>query len=179
MRYTPGMSFGIYFHIPFCLQKCHYCDFATLPAKTENEMSQYTAHLIREIEVRHSVFRNLHNSDSKISTIYFGGGTPSLLAAEDILALVKKLNNVGFEILQEAEITIEINPGTVDQKKLDLYRAAGVNRFSVGVQTFNDNLLAACGREHTADDSRKTLRFLHENTINYSFDLLFGLPNQT
>jgi oxygen-independent coproporphyrinogen-3 oxidase len=178
MRYTPGMSFGIYFHIPFCLQKCHYCDFATLPAQSENEMSEYTKLLLREIDVRHSAFFGLNDKELQVSTIYFGGGTPSLLSAEDILAVVKKLSNVGFKILQNAEITIEINPGTVDQKKLDLYRAAGVNRFSVGVQTFNDKLLEACGREHNANDSRRTLNFLKENTINYSFDLLFGLPKQ-
>lgn len=137
-------------------------------------MDQYTQLLLSEIQNRRAAFQ-----ENKIDTIYFGGGTPSLLPAHDILTIVQGLNNSGFKIAQDAEITIEINPGTVDQKKLDLYRASGVNRFSVGVQTFNDELLRKCGREHSAEDSRRTLKFLKENTINYSFDLLFGLPGQT
>ncbi len=137
-------------------------------------MDKYTQLLLQEIQNRRAAFQ-----ENKIDTIYFGGGTPSLLPADDILTIVQGLNNSGFQIAHDAEITIEINPGTVDQKKLDLYRAAGVNRFSVGVQTFDDELLKKCGREHSADESRRTLKFLKENTINYSFDLLFGLPCQS
>lgn len=136
-------------------------------------MQKYTASLLRELENRHSAIQQ-----RTVQSIYFGGGTPSLLPAEDILAVVNKISNVGFKIMPDAEISIEINPGTIDARKLDLYRAAGVNRFSVGVQTFNDSLLKLCGREHSADDSRRTLQFLQENNVNYSFDLLFGLPQQ-
>lgn len=137
-------------------------------------MDQYTQLILNEIENRRPAF-----SEDKIDTIYFGGGTPSLLPAHDILTIVRKLNNSGFKIAHDAEITIEINPGTIDREKLDLYRVAGVNRFSVGIQSFNDDLLKRVGREHSAEDSRRTLKFLKENTINYSFDLLFGLPGQT
>lgn len=137
-------------------------------------MDQYTQLILNEIENRRPAF-----TEDKIDTIYFGGGTPSLLPAHDILTIVRKLNNSGFKIAHDAEITIEINPGTIDQKKLDLYRVAGVNRFSVGIQSFNDPMLKRVGREHSAEDSRRTLKFLKENTINYSFDLLFGLPGQT
>lgn len=141
-------------------------------------MSRYTDLVLKEIDERHSHFTGALDS-SRIDTLYFGGGTPSLLDPDDIVAIIKKLNNVGLEISQEAEITIEINPGTISPKKLDLYRAHGVNRFSVGVQTFDDAILKKLNREHSADDSRKTLLFLKQNTINYSFDLLFGLPGQS
>jgi oxygen-independent coproporphyrinogen-3 oxidase len=167
------MSLGIYVHIPYCLQKCHYCDFTTFSLDHSITMQKYTASLLRELELRHSAIQQ-----RDVQSIYFGGGTPSLLPAEDILAIVKKISNLGFQIQNGAEITIEINPGTIDDKKLDLYRAAGVNRFSVGVQTFNDALLKLCGREHSAEDSRRTLRFLQKHDLNYSFDLLFGLPQQ-
>lgn len=115
----------------------------------------------------------------KVSSIYFGGGTPSLLPTKDILALVAELDNLGFEKLSDLEITIEINPGTIDQERLDLYLQAGINRFSVGVQTFRDDFLKAAGREHSSEDSRATLSLLQRNQVNYTMDLLFGLPMQS
>ncbi len=117
--------------------------------------------------------------EKKLSSIYFGGGTPSLLSTDSILTLIKEIANAGFEFLPQMEITIEINPGTIDAQKLDLYLAAGINRFSVGVQTFDEKLLRLCGREHSADDSRSTLQLLSDQGVNYSFDLLFGLPGQS
>jgi len=168
------MALGIYIHIPYCLQKCHYCDFMTLPLDHEMGMAQYKELLLAELRSR--AHRLLPN---QIQSIYFGGGTPSLMPASDILALRNELANVGFEIQPNAEISLEINPGTLNDEKLDFYLAAGVNRFSVGVQTFNDSHLKHCGREHSAQDSRETLSFLKERNLNYSFDLLFGLPNQT
>lgn len=168
------MSFGLYFHIPYCLQKCHYCDFTTFDLNHQITPPEYTRLLIMELRSRSKFV-----SKKDVSSIYFGGGTPSLLPAEDILTLRHEIANVGFNIHPEAEITIEINPGTISSRQLDLYLAAGVNRFSVGVQTFNDQILKLCGREHSADDSRSTLRFLINNKLNYSFDLLFGLPHQS
>lgn len=168
------MSFGLYVHIPYCLQKCHYCDFTTFDLKHEVSMKQYTQLILTELRARAKDI-----PDKSVTSIYFGGGTPSLLPAEDILAILREIASVGFKIESSAEITIEINPGTIDRQKLDLYLAAGVNRFSVGVQTFNPRFLAACGREHTALDSEKTLDLLREFRVNYSFDLLFGLPEQT
>lgn len=169
------MSLGVYFHIPYCIQKCYYCDFATRPQTSNEEMFAYTQLLQTEITNRRNSFAEL----TTIESIYFGGGTPSLLPTENIVTLLNTLNNVGFKINPDAEITIEINPGTIDQKKLDLYRAAGINRYSVGVQSFNDQFLHDCGREHSANESRKTLQLLKKNDINYSFDLLFGLKNQS
>lgn len=167
------MSFGLYIHIPYCLQKCHYCDFTTFDLNHKITPDEYTRLILKELRYRASDIKN-----KKITSIYYGGGTPSLLPASNILTIQKEIANVGFELSLDAEITIEINPGTIDDEKLDLYRAAGINRFSLGVQTFNSDSLKRCGREHTAEDSRKTLMFLKNNNLNYSFDLLFGLPNQ-
>jgi len=137
-------------------------------------MHRYTELLKKELRSRAKSFL-----PATVQSIYFGGGTPSLLPAEDILSLCAEVKKLGFHVALDAEVTIEINPGTIDNKKLDLYRAAGVNRFSVGVQTFNDKFLKFSGREHSADVSRSTLRFLKASDLNFSFDLLFGLPNQT
>lgn len=117
-------------------------------------------------------------SHRNVSSIYFGGGTPSLVPADHIVSIIEHIANSGFKILETAEVTIEINPATVDPKKLDLYLKAGVNRFSVGAQSFNDDLLSVCGRKHSAEDTRSTLRLLNERGVNYSFDLLFALPGQ-
>lgn len=171
------MALGLYFHIPYCIQKCHYCDFTTFSLDHEVSMKSYTQAILRELHVR-SPFINKKLNYKQVSSIYFGGGTPSLLPAQDILSIREEIARVGFEILPNAECTIEINPGTIDEQKLDLYLAAGVNRYSVGVQTFNDPLLKHCGREHSADDSRRTLDFCKQRNLNFSFDLLFGLPHQ-
>jgi oxygen-independent coproporphyrinogen-3 oxidase len=168
------MALGVYIHVPYCLQKCHYCDFTTFALDHEVSMQQYTQVLLQEI-------RNRANdiTDKSVCSLYFGGGTPSLLPAQDILTIRNALANAGFQIDPDAEITIEINPGTITEDKLALYLETGINRFSVGVQTFNEKFLAAAGREHSATDSRNTLKFLARNRLHYSFDLLFGLPHQT
>lgn len=168
------MRFGLYFHIPYCLQKCHYCDFVTFDLNHQISPAQYTELILTELRQRSNAI-----PEKIVNSIYFGGGTPSLLPAEDILAIRNEIANVGFTVTRDAEFTIEINPGTIDPNGLDHYLAAGVNRFSVGVQTFNDSYLQACGREHSAETSRQTLKFLKERGLHYSFDLLFGLPGQT
>lgn len=164
---------GLYIHIPFCIQKCHYCDFATAPLGSEQTHKDYIDLLCEEIL---SVSRFV--PFKKINSLYFGGGTPSAIQAQHILTLLKTVANAGYELAHDAEITIEINPGTVSKEKLTEYLAYGLNRFSVGVQSFNDSNLKVCGREHSADESRKTLELLNKNSVNYSFDLLYGLPQQ-
>lgn len=114
-----------------------------------------------------------------ISSLYFGGGTPSLLPAEQILAVIHGLANAGFTMTPSAEVTIEINPATIDERKIDAYLRHGINRFSVGAQTFSESLLKMCGRRHSANDTRQTLELLRSRSVNYSFDLLFALPGQT
>jgi len=115
----------------------------------------------------------------KLNTVYFGGGTPSLVPANLIVAVLESLTRTGFALDRDTEITLEINPATVDPAKMDVYQKAGINRFSVGAQTFSDPLLRSVRREHTAAQTRETLRLLQERAVNYTFDLLFALPGQT
>lgn len=115
----------------------------------------------------------------KIRTLYFGGGTPSLFPAELIVSFIESLSKHGFSFTADSEITIEINPATIDQEKIRIYKQAGINRFSVGAQSFQPRLLEVCGREHSVADTIKTLDLLQNESINYSFDLLFALPTQT
>lgn len=168
------MSIGVYIHIPYCLQRCHYCDFATFEWKSILPPEEYTHSLIREIVNRQHLFPK-----NDLKSIYFGGGTPSLIPSEHIVAVLRELANAGFKIRPETEVTIEINPATVNAKKLSSYLDAGINRFSVGAQTFNDDLLKLCGREHSSKDTIETLTLLNEKELNYSFDLLFALPGQS
>lgn len=165
--------FGLYVHIPYCLQKCHYCDFVTFEMTHKIKMDDYTQLLLTELQAR------AHHIESRhLTSIYLGGGTPSLMPIDSIRLLLQKIKSLGFTLDKDIEFTIEINPGTIDEARLDEYLSLGVNRFSVGVQTFNNSYLQNCGREHSAQDSRTTLKLLKNRNVNYSFDLLFGLPHQ-
>lgn len=168
------MAFGIYVHIPYCIQRCSYCDFATYEKSSILPPSEYIEFVKKEIQVYGPLLK-----DRVVDTIYFGGGTPSLVEAHLLVDLLNSLKQIGFRFSNQIEITIEINPATISEKKLDIYLAAGINRFSVGAQTFKDDLLKRVGREHNADDTRKTLELLSGRDLNYTFDLLFALPGQT
>jgi oxygen-independent coproporphyrinogen-3 oxidase len=168
------MAFGIYVHIPFCIQKCSYCDFATLPQDTDAKYRDYVQLLAQEIALRSASIPK-----EPVTSLYFGGGTPSLLSADSILSIQKYIANAGFEYSRDFESTLEINPGTVNKEKLDLYRGAGIHRLSVGVQTFHAPTLKKLGREHSSDDTRKTLELIASENFPYTADLMFGLPNQT
>lgn len=165
---------SVYVHIPYCLQRCRYCDFTTFEWSEILKPEAYVQWVLQEIRNRHSLW-----DSNQIRTLYFGGGTPSLIAPELIVAICRELANVGFRFTSDCETTIEINPATIDEKKLNTYVEAGINRFSVGAQTFDENLLKSCGRKHSAADTRETLKLLRKYQLNYSFDLLFALPGQT
>lgn len=168
------MAFGVYVHIPYCLQRCTYCDFATYEHTKIMPPDQYVDLVLKEIR-QHSGQWTQKNLD----TIYFGGGTPSLISSQHIVAIIDELGNNGFTKSDKTEITIEINPATLDPKKMETYLKAGINRFSVGAQTFDDRLLKMVHREHNAQQTRETLQFLKNYGVNYSFDILFALPTQT
>lgn len=171
-------TLGIYIHIPYCLQRCTYCDFATYVYKEILPPEKYIELVKTEIKLRAGLF-NPTNKQISLSTIYFGGGTPSLIPAELIVNVISELAKYGFMTGPQTEITIEINPATVDEKKLATYLSNGVNRFSVGAQTFSDLHLKAVHREHNAEQTVQTLKLLQKYGLNFSFDLLFALPNQT
>jgi oxygen-independent coproporphyrinogen-3 oxidase len=135
---------------------------------------QYLALLSEEIRQTKDAYRK-----GVLDTVYFGGGTPSLLPAEDIVSVLKELANAGFATGPQTEITIEINPATISAQKMEIYLKAGLNRFSVGAQTFDDDLLKSVHREHNAQQTRETLSLLKSFGVNFSFDILFALPGQT
>ncbi len=171
------MGLGVYFHIPYCLQRCTYCDFATY-VHTEIKPPEFYVEVVKkEISLRHHLFEAFKNTPLK--TIYFGGGTPSLIPAESIVNLIAELSKFGYQTGPNTEITIEINPATIDERKLEIYLSAGVNRFSVGAQTFSDRLLKMVHREHNSRQTKETLALLRKYKLNFSFDLLFALPSQT
>ena len=176
------MAFGVYIHIPYCLQICSYCDFTKYEFGKIMPPERYVELLAQEISLRvgqNSLDETIPIPSREISTLYFGGGTPSLFEAPLILAILKELEKAGFTLSRDVEFTIEIDPATVDQAKLDSYLKIGANRFSVGAQTFNERLLKIVGRKHTSTDTVDILSLLKRNKVNYSFDLLFALPTQT
>jgi oxygen-independent coproporphyrinogen-3 oxidase len=167
---------GIYIHIPFCRSRCSYCDFATGMYHAETA-ERYVSALVSEIGSWQAAAAS--ETIDTIDTIYFGGGTPSLLSP---LQLETILNSVHgrFAVAANAEVTIEINPGSATIENLRDFRALGINRASFGVQTFDDGELARLGRSHNADDARRTFRYLRDAGFdNVSFDLIAGLPGQT
>jgi oxygen-independent coproporphyrinogen-3 oxidase len=167
------MALSVYVHIPYCLQRCRYCDFTTFEFTEILPPEKYVQQVRQEIRSRNHLWR-----DRDVETLYFGGGTPSLVDPQYILDIVDELANAGFNFKTSSELTIEINPATISEEKLRMYLKAGINRFSVGAQTFNDSLLKICGRKHSAQDTRETLKLLQRYNLNYSFDLLFALPGQ-
>lgn len=170
---------GIYVHIPYCLQICTYCDFVKFESKDLPPPQDYISLLELELSSRASTF--LPN-ESEVNSIYFGGGTPSLFSPDQILSVLNAIEKNGFKFrdrFKKIEITLEINPGTIDQDALERFIEIGVTRFSVGAQTFDESLLAVTGRKHTVSETMKTLDLLAKKGVNYSFDLLFGLPGQT
>ncbi|MEZ5429512.1 MAG: radical SAM family heme chaperone HemW [Pyrinomonadaceae bacterium] len=177
------MKAGVYLHIPFCKSRCSYCDFATDVYKNEETVERYVDAVIREISdfgFRISDPRSeIQNPKPEIDTVYFGGGTPSLLKPEQLEKILRAVRQK-FSAAEDAEITLEMNPGTVSPEKLSDYRSLGVNRASFGVQTFDERALRLLARGHDATDARRTFEMLRRAGFdNISFDLIAGLPHQT
>ena len=161
---------GIYIHIPFCKRKCYYCDFVSYDNKFE-KIDSYIETVKKEIEDTSQTF----TKDHIVTTVYFGGGTPSFLESKHIKTLLENIR-VNFNISADAEITLEVNPGTITEEKLKTYQMCGINRLSIGLQTTNDILLKKIGRIHTYSEFLSTYnlaRKLGFNNIN--LDLIFAL----
>lgn len=167
------MKIGLYIHIPFCLQKCLYCDFPS-NAGLAHLYQPYVAALCREISGLGGVL-----SGDIVDTIYIGGGTPTVLSGNDLSQILQQVH-ASFSIDEDAEISIEANPGTIDFGKLLALRAAGVNRISFGVQTFSDPLLLSIGRIHSAAQGLEAVKMAKSaGFIDINIDLMYGLPGQT
>ncbi len=161
---------GLYIHIPFCKQKCNYCDFTSF-ANKENMKEAYIESLINEI-------RQEANKEFIIDTIYIGGGTPSYIGSQNIVKIIQTIKQ-NYNITQNVEITIEVNPGTVDKEKLINYINCGINRISIGLQTADNNLLKTIGRMHTYEQFLNTYKLVRQVGFkNINVDLMLGLPNQ-
>ena len=176
---------GIYIHIPFCERKCTYCNFNTTDF-FDGLSARYAEAVATEIANWGDTLASGENGSGShfegrlpVDTIFFGGGTPSIVEAGHLSSLVDACR-ASFDVEPDAEITIEVNPATFSRRKLEEWRASGINRASVGVQSFIDRELAALSRTHTAADARRTLEGLREAGFdNVSLDLIAGLPEQT
>jgi oxygen-independent coproporphyrinogen-3 oxidase len=167
------MKIGLYIHIPFCRQKCYYCDFPSY-AGYEAQYSDYVAALCREIAGKGGLF-----SRTVVDTVYVGGGTPTILPEQLLSNLLESLHR-NWRLADDAEISIEANPGTVDRLKLNRLRQQGVNRISFGVQAFSNRLLRALGRVHNKEEAIDALELArHAGFRNISLDLMYGLPGQS
>lgn len=172
------MNVGIYIHIPFCKSRCIYCGFYSTTNKELKE--RYVDALIREIHMRKDDFARLGTSlsPSSTSTVYFGGGTPSSLSVCDIERIVGTLESTFNGT--PSEVTLEMNPDNVTEDYIKAVRQMGINRISMGIQTFDDSRLQFIRRRHNASQAEKAVMTIREEGIhNVSIDLMFGFPNQT
>jgi len=162
---------SLYVHLPWCVRKCPYCDFNSHPLREEVQFSQYVGALVEDLETQ------LESSGvSRIPTVFFGGGTPSLFPPE---AFARILEVAGTRLSDEAEITMEANPGTTEHGSLVGYRQAGINRLSFGAQSFDDRRLADLGRIHDSRAIRSSFELARQAGFdNINLDLMYGLPHQ-
>ena len=163
---------GLYVHIPFCVRKCNYCDFCSFPIESISFRDKYISALCREIE-------GYRGRNISLNSIFFGGGTPSLLTANEMSRIVSVIQK-SFLILEDTEFTLEANPGTIDEEKLSEFVSLGINRLSLGLQSIHENEMKILGRIHSFDDFEKVYHSARSLGIsNINVDLMYGIPEQT
>lgn len=167
-------NLGIYIHIPFCISKCKYCGFYSHHGDTD-EQQKYIEGLLEDIRE----YGKVYGKNYRVDTIFIGGGTPSILKPELIRTVLDILRE-SFVLSEDVEITIESNPKTLTEEKLYIYRQAGINRLSIGLQTLDDNLLKMLGRVHTAEESIESFNLARKCGFdNINLDLMFAIPGHT
>ncbi|CAL4325516.1 Heme chaperone HemW [Buchnera aphidicola (Eriosoma grossulariae)] len=167
-------SLSLYIHIPWCKKKCPYCDFNSYPTTGEIPEKKYIFHLLQDLKQNIQLIKN-----RTICSIYIGGGTPSLIHPKIIKKLLEDVKNI-VPVLKNAEITIEMNPNIQEIKYIPDYCNAGINRISIGIQSFNKNLLKKIGRNYTDMEIYKIMNFIKNIPfINLNLDLMYGLPQQS
>jgi oxygen-independent coproporphyrinogen-3 oxidase len=164
---------SLYIHIPWCARKCPYCDFNSHEARGTFPEKKYVAALIRDLELALPLIWG-----RKVYTVFFGGGTPSLLSGESVAEILRQVRML-LPLDLGAEITLEANPGTVEMARFAAYHNAGVNRLSLGIQSFNDAHLQALGRIHSADEAKRAIEIAQQHFDNVNLDLMYALPEQT
>ena len=171
-KLTPS---SVHIHVPFCVRKCEYCDFLSFPSCLDR-IGEYVDAVCKEIRLAPKWFEE---EKVPLQTIYFGGGTPSLLSPEQVKKILDTLRD-GFGITDTSEITLEANPGTIDEKKLAGFREAGINRLSIGIQSLDDSVLQTLGRIHDSGAAKKAiLDAKSAGFTNISCDMMLGIPGQT
>ena len=174
----------IYIHFPYCLYKCHYCDFNSYATESQEiPHDAYTSALVNEIKNRREIFQQTGESffqpKTKIKSIFFDGGTPSLMTQESLESILNTLQKE-FTLSANTEITLECNPGTLNQINLKQFKTAGINRISLGIQSFQEKNLQRFGRIHTGQQAQQALQMIaNAGFSNISADLIFGFPDQT
>lgn len=172
MKNNRRIPLELYVHIPFCVRKCQYCDFLSGPSDEETK-DRYIEALLKEIRAAE------HTEDYEIVSVFIGGGTPSALKAEAIASVMRTLQEKFF-FCEDAEVTIEANPGTVDLEKLTIYRNVGINRLSLGLQSTDAEELKLLGRIHSYEEFLKSYEWAREAGFsNINIDLMFAIPGQT
>jgi putative oxygen-independent coproporphyrinogen III oxidase len=164
---------SLYIHIPWCVRKCPYCDFNSHESRDSLPEREYVAALIRDLEMALPLVWG-----RKVYTVFFGGGTPSLLGGESVAEILRNVRML-LPLDLGAEITLEANPGTVEAGRFADYREAGVNRLSMGIQSFNDTHLHALGRIHSADEAKRAIGIARNHFDNINLDLMYALPHQS
>lgn len=161
----------LYIHVPFCIRKCIYCDFFSV-TYDESLARTYINALCKELYLKKDFV-------DRLKTVYIGGGTPSLLPDECFVELFECLND-NFNLCSDAEITVEANPGTINESGINTLLSLGVNRLSIGIQSFNDDELRILGRIHTSEDAIRSIEIIRKEGLrNFSIDLMYGIPGQT
>lgn len=166
-------NIGLYVHIPFCLKKCNYCDFCSYSDLNKCQREGYISSLLREIDS--------YKCEEKIGvdTVFFGGGTPSLLTSEEFTLICEKIKNT-FSVSDNVEFTVEANPKTLTEEKLRTYVSCGVNRISIGMQTIHENERKILGRIHSFEDFKISYQLALKSGIkNVNVDVMYGIPEQT
>ena len=164
---------GLYIHIPFCQKKCNYCDFLSAPANKQVQIA-YMDILQKEIKEKSTEYK-----EYCVDTVFIGGGTPTCVPYETIVSMMNTVKT-SFFLTDDCEITMECNPGTVTKEALENYRAAGINRLSIGLQSTHNGILKELGRIHTFEQFLETFKWAREaDFTNINVDLMSGLPNQT
>ncbi|MFY9315050.1 MAG: radical SAM family heme chaperone HemW [Burkholderiales bacterium] len=173
VRFAALPPLALYVHLPWCVKKCPYCDFNSHERQGDLPFAEYTAALVRDLEAMlPSVWGR------RVQSVFIGGGTPSLFPAAQIDALLAAVR-ARLPLEPDAEITLEANPGAAEAGRFRGYREAGVNRASLGVQSFDDAMLHSLGRIHSADEARRAIDLALETFGNVNIDLMYGLPGQT
>lgn len=169
---------SLYVHIPWCVQKCPYCDFNSHAQKGIIPEWEYITHLLQDLDQDLERYQDSVNG-RKLHSIFIGGGTPSLFSAESIAFLLQQIRQ-RIDFSHNIEITLEANPGTVEAKRFLAYAKAGITRISMGIQSFDDQKLQALGRIHNAQEAKTAVKIAKESGLNsFNLDLMHGLPNQT